>query len=77
MASRGPFAITAYLAGHSTYGAFSLLIQAGGRNLFYTGDIRGHGRRASAFERLLAEPARSPQLVVSLRDPVRRMDISD
>ena len=37
----GPFTITPYLADHSAYDAFSLLIQAGGRNLFYTGDIRG------------------------------------
>jgi len=52
----GPFTITPYLADHSAYDAFSLLIQAGGRSLFYTGDIRGHGRKASAFERLLADP---------------------
>src|ERR1035437_6635981 len=52
----GPFTITPYLADHSAYDAFSLLIQAGGRSLFYTGDIRGHGRRASAFGRLLAAP---------------------
>jgi len=52
----GPFTITPYLADHSAYDAFSLLIQAGGRALFYTGDIRGHGRKASAFERLLGDP---------------------
>src|SRR5665647_1095421 len=52
----GPFTITPYLADHSAYDAFSLLVEAGGRSLFYTGDIRGHGRKASAFERLLAEP---------------------
>jgi ribonuclease J len=52
----GPFTITPYLADHSAYDAFSLLVQAGGRSLFYTGDIRGHGRKAAAFERLLADP---------------------
>ena len=52
----GPFTITPYLADHSAYDAFSSLIEAGGRTLFYTGDIRGHGRKASAFERLLADP---------------------
>jgi ribonuclease J len=52
----GPFTITPSLADHSAYDAFSLLIQAGGRSLFYTGDIRGHGRKASAFERLLQDP---------------------
>jgi ribonuclease J len=52
----GPFTITPYLADHSAYDAFSLLVQAGGRRLFYTGDIRGHGRKASVFDRLLADP---------------------
>jgi ribonuclease J len=52
----GPFTITPHLADHSAYDAFSLLIKAGGRSLFYTGDIRGHGRKASAFDRLLADP---------------------
>jgi ribonuclease J len=52
----GPFTITPYLADHSAYDAFSLLVEAGGRALFYTGDIRGHGRKASAFDRLLADP---------------------
>jgi len=52
----GPFTITPYLADHSAYDAFSLLIEAGGRSLFYTGDLRGHGRKATAFERLLADP---------------------
>lgn len=54
----GPFTITPHLADHSAYDAFSLLIEARGRNLFYTGDIRGHGRKASAFDRLLADPPR-------------------
>jgi len=52
----GPFTITPYLADHSAYDAFSLLVGAGGRSLFYTGDFRGHGRKASAFDRLLADP---------------------
>ena len=52
----GPFSITPYLADHSAYDAFSLLVEAGGRTLFYTGDLRGHGRKAAAFERLLADP---------------------
>ena len=52
----GPFTITPYLADHSAYDAFSCLVEAGGRTLFYTGDIRGHGRKPSAFDRLPADP---------------------
>ena len=49
----GPFTITPYLADHSAFDAYSLLIEADGKRLFYTGDIRGHGRKAALFERLL------------------------
>jgi ribonuclease J len=64
----GPFTITPYLADHSAYDAFSLLIQAGGRSLFYTGDIRGHRRKAAAFERLLADPP-SPVHAILMEGP--------
>jgi len=52
----GPFRITPYLNDHSAFDAYSLLVEAGGRRLFYTGDIRGHGRKAALFERLLRDP---------------------
>jgi ribonuclease J len=52
----GPFRITPFLADHSAYDAYSLLVEADGRRLFYTGDLRGHGRKAALFERLLAHP---------------------
>lgn len=52
----GPFAITPYLVDHSAYDAYAMLIEAGGRRLFYSADIRGHGRKAALFERLLANP---------------------
>jgi ribonuclease J len=52
----GPFAITPYLVDHSAYDAYAMLIEAGGRRLFYSADIRGHGRKAALFERLLAYP---------------------
>lgn len=52
----GPFTITPYLADHSAFDAYSLLIQAGTDRLFYTGDIRGHGRKGARFTELLADP---------------------
>jgi len=54
----GPFTITPYLVDHSAYGAHAVLVEAGGRRLFYTGDIRAHGRKAALFERLVREPPR-------------------
>lgn len=52
----GPFSITPYLMDHSAYDANALLVEADGKRLFYTGDFRGHGRKAKAFERFIANP---------------------
>lgn len=52
----GPFTITPYLADHSGFDAYSLLIEGGGARLFYSGDLRGHGRKHRAFEWLLDDP---------------------
>ena len=52
----GPFLIRPHLNDHSAFDAYSLEIEAGGRRLFYTGDIRGHGRKRGAFEELLRDP---------------------
>ncbi len=54
--SIGPFTITPYLNDHSAYDAYSLLIAADGQRLFYSGDFRGHGRKATLFERFLKRP---------------------
>ena len=54
----GPFRITPHLVDHSAYDAYALEVEADGTRLFYSGDIRGHGRKAALFERLLAHPPR-------------------
>jgi ribonuclease J len=54
--SIGAFTVTPYLMDHSGYDSYALLVEAGGERLFYTGDIRGHGRKTALFERLLANP---------------------
>jgi mRNA degradation ribonuclease J1/J2 len=41
---------------HCAFDAYSLLVEADGRRLFHTGDIRGHGRKAGIFEQLLRVP---------------------
>ena len=52
----GPFTITPFLNDHSAFDAYSLLVEADGRRVFYTGDFRAHGRKRGVFERLLREP---------------------
>ena len=43
-----PFTITPFLVDHSAFDAYALLVEAGGRRLFYSGDLRGHGRNAAS-----------------------------
>lgn len=52
----GPFRITPHLVDHSAYDAHAFEVEAGGRRLFYSGDIRAHGRKAALFERLISLP---------------------
>jgi len=52
----GPFAITPFLNDHSAFDAYSLVIEVDDRRVFYSGDIRGHGRKRSLFEALLNDP---------------------
>jgi ribonuclease J len=53
---RGPFRITPFLVDHSAFDSYSLLVEAGGRRLFYTGDFRATGAKAALFHRLLRDP---------------------
>lgn len=52
----GPFKIIPFLVDHSAYDAYSLLIEAGEKRLFYSGDFRDHGRKAALFEKLIKDP---------------------
>lgn len=52
----GPFTITPFLVDHSAYDACAVLVEADGKRLFYTGDLRAHGRKSSLFERFVASP---------------------
>ncbi|MFN2344019.1 MAG: MBL fold metallo-hydrolase, partial [Desulfonatronovibrio sp.] len=52
----GPFKITPYLVDRSAYDAYALLIEAGNKRLFYSGDFRGHGRKAKLFQNILTKP---------------------
>ena len=52
----GPFRITPYLVDHSAFDAYSLLLEADGKRIFYSGDFRAHGRKSRLFEALVANP---------------------
>jgi ribonuclease J len=52
----GPFTITPFRVDHSAYDSHCLLIEAEGKRLFYSGDIRGHGGNADLFQGLVNDP---------------------
>lgn len=54
--SIGPFKVTPFLVDHSAYDAYSLLIEADGKKLFYSGDLRAHGRKRALFEGFIKHP---------------------
>jgi len=45
----GDISITPYWADHSAFDAYSFLVEANGKSMFYSGDFRSHGRKAKAF----------------------------
>jgi len=55
----GPFKITSYLTDHSAYDASSFLIEADNKKVFYTGDFRGHGRKAKLLEQMIKRPIKN------------------
>ena len=52
----GPIRITPYLVDHSAFDAYSLLIEADGKRVFYSGDFRAHGRKKGLFESMVKSP---------------------
>jgi ribonuclease J len=46
----GDISITPYWADHSAFDAYSFLVKAEDKSLFYSGDFRNHGRKANAFK---------------------------
>jgi ribonuclease J len=52
----GDFSITPYLVDHSAVDAYSFLVEAEGKRVFYSGDFRAHGRKSVLFDRFIKNP---------------------
>jgi ribonuclease J len=59
----GDFTITPYLMDHSAADAYAFLIEAEGKRLFYSGDLRSHGRKGILFDNLIKRPIRDIDLL--------------
>lgn len=60
----GPFTITPFLVDHSAYDSYAILIESEGKRIFYTGDFRGHGRKASLINRLIDDPPKNVNILL-------------
>ena len=60
----GPFRITPFLNDHNGFDAYSMLIEADGRKLFYSGDFQGHGRKKDIFSQMLRKPPRDVDVML-------------
>ncbi|MCA8989225.1 MAG: MBL fold metallo-hydrolase, partial [Planctomycetaceae bacterium] len=49
----GNFTVTGYAVDHSIFGCLAFLIEADGKRLLYTGDLRSHGRKPGMGKRLI------------------------
>ncbi len=70
----GPFKITPFLINHSGFDAYSLLVEAEGKRLFYSGDFRIHGRKAVLTEALIASPPESIDVLMMEGSTIGRLD---
>jgi len=52
----GEFDIISRLVDHSAFDARAFLIEAEGKQIFYSGDFRGHGRKRLLFQRIISTP---------------------
>jgi ribonuclease J len=56
----GDFVVTAYPVDHSAFDSVAFLIEADGKRLLYSGDLRLHGRKPGMGKQLLAGVASKP-----------------
>ncbi len=56
--SIGAFRVTPFAVDHSTYGCVAYLLEADGKSLLYSGDLRWHGRKPEMIERLIERVSR-------------------
>lgn len=73
----GAFRITPYLVDHSAYDAYSFLIEAEGKRIFYSGDFRAHGRKAKLYEHLVANPPKDIDALFMEGSSLSRLESDD
>lgn len=73
----GPFRITPYLVDHSAFDAYSLLVDADGKRVYYSGDFRAHGRKKALFDRMLAHPPQDIDILLMEGTTIGRAGVNE
>lgn len=60
----GPFTVTPLAIDHSAHDSYCLLIEAEGKRLLYSGDLRAHGRKAELFRHLVSNPPSNVDVLI-------------
>ena len=60
----GPFRIEAFNIDHSAFDAYAIFIEVDDRRIFYSGDFRGHGRKAALTDMLLKDPPKGIDVMI-------------
>jgi len=63
----GTIKITPYLMDHSAFDSYAFLVETDKKNIFYTGDFRGHGRKGKLLDRLIKNPPKVDILMAEAR----------
>ena len=61
----GDLQVTAYPVDHSSPGAVGYLVEHAGKRIFYTGDLRFHGRKAGMHKRILKDLSGNLDLIIT------------
>jgi ribonuclease J len=61
----GAFRVRPYLTDHSAFDAHMLQVDGAERRVFYTGDFRRHGRKSALVDKLMANPPRDVDLLIT------------
>jgi len=56
----GEFTVTAFPVDHSVFGCLAYLVEADGKSVFYSGDLRLHGRKTGMAKRLVEILSKHP-----------------
>jgi hypothetical protein len=66
-----------HLVDHSGFDAYALEIEADERRLFYSGDLRAHGRKSKLFELMLKRPPKNIDVMLMEGSSLGRIDGSE